>query len=65
MAITARRICWPQFDRVCLIGGCIYCNDHPYRTLTVIRKMIPDWDEERYQAFYEGKEHDFYNADTK
>lgn len=27
-----RRICWPEFDLVCLEGGCGYCGDHPYRT---------------------------------
>ena len=26
-----RRICWPEPDAVCLEGGCVHCNDAPFR----------------------------------
>lgn len=35
-----RRICWPEFDTVCLEGGCGYCGDHPYRTEAQIRARL-------------------------
>ena len=34
---TMRRICWPNPDSVCLEGGCIYCNDKPFRTYVEIQ----------------------------
>ena len=36
--ITHRRICWPDPDATCLAGGCIYCNDHPLRSMRTIRR---------------------------
>lgn len=33
-----RRICWPEFDATCLEGGCIHCDDHPYRSMTTIER---------------------------
>ncbi len=36
MRITHRRICWPEPDATCLEGGCIHCEDHPFRTVNVI-----------------------------
>lgn len=63
--MTQRRICWPTFDRVCLMGGCLYCNDNPYRAVTEIRAAIEPWDEERWQAFYDGKDNDWRNAEVK
>lgn len=35
-----RRICWPQFDATCLEGGCIYCNDNPYRAVELISRKV-------------------------
>lgn len=36
--ITHRRICWPDPDATCLEGGCIHCNDYPYRKVTEISR---------------------------
>ena len=36
-----RRICWPTFDLTCLQGGCIYCDDNPYRAEAKIRRAFP------------------------
>ncbi len=33
---TQRRICWPKFDELCLTGGCIHCNNQPFRGLLAI-----------------------------
>jgi hypothetical protein len=33
-----RRICWPTPDSVCLQGGCLWCNDYPFRTLREVRQ---------------------------
>lgn len=33
--LEARRICWPDFDRVCAQGGCSYCRDESYRPFRV------------------------------
>jgi hypothetical protein len=35
-AVKQRRICWPDFDELCLMGGCIHCNDNPYRGLLAV-----------------------------
>jgi len=35
-----RRICWPKFDKVCLQGGCGYCDDHPFRTEATILRVL-------------------------
>lgn len=34
--ITKRRICWPTPDATCLEGGCIHCDESPFRTLREI-----------------------------
>jgi hypothetical protein len=34
-----RRICWPDPDLTCLQGGCLHCEDHPFRS----RRTILDW----------------------
>ncbi len=36
MAVKRRRICWPSPDAVCLQGGCLWCQDHPQRSLKQI-----------------------------
>lgn len=36
--IEQRRICWPDPDATCLEGGCIYCNDHPFRNVGEIAR---------------------------
>lgn len=33
-----RRICWPDFDKVCLEGGCLYCEDNPIRDHDMIMR---------------------------
>lgn len=35
-----RRICWPDFDCTCLEGGCGYCNEHPFRSVSTIEGAI-------------------------
>lgn len=37
-APTERRICWPEPDATCLEGGCIHCDGHPFRKLSVIER---------------------------
>lgn len=37
IVITKRRICWPTPDATCLEGGCIHCDESPFRTLRKIR----------------------------
>jgi len=37
MIIRSRAICWPDPDATCLQGGCVYCNDHPLRSVSQIR----------------------------
>jgi hypothetical protein len=57
-----RRICWPTPDEVCLQGGCLYCNDRPFRTLLQIRVYAR---EAGYLAAYNyGEAHDFWNAEV-
>ncbi len=40
MKIEQRRICWPQFDATCLEGGCLYCNDHPFKNISTIQRAV-------------------------
>lgn len=42
---TWRRICWPNPDRVCLQGGCGYCNTHPFRTVDAIWRWVEATDD--------------------
>jgi hypothetical protein len=35
-----RRICWPNPDATCLEGGCLYCNDYPFRNRSEIEKYV-------------------------
>lgn len=72
--ISQRRICWPKPDATCLHGGCIYCNGHPYRSVSSIRAyaesagVLPHrgiGEQEGLSAYLVGLEHDFYNADSK
>jgi hypothetical protein len=37
MTVRRRRICWPNPDKVCLEGGCLYCEDGPLTSLDNIR----------------------------
>lgn len=32
-----RRICWPEPDWCCLEGGCGYCNDGPWKYVSIIK----------------------------
>lgn len=34
--VKQRRICWPDPDATCLEGGCLYCEDHPFRNFGTI-----------------------------
>lgn len=73
--ITKRRICWPNPDATCLQGGCGYCNGYPYRALTTIRRWAEREGKTHHRhapgeidaldAYLDGLENDFFNADTK
>ena len=69
-----RRICWPTPDATCLHGGCGYCNDQPFKSLNVIRKYARQAGTVHHrggrqvdamQAYNEGLQAGFYNAETK
>ena len=60
-----RRIWRPTFDAVCLGGGCVWCNDNPFRSVSDIRAAIPDDDTNRIKAFEFGKRNDWHNAETR
>jgi hypothetical protein len=61
-----RRICWPDFDEVCLQGGCLYCNDSKFVDVEVIlRKVRESADEGMLNSFRYGEAHRWHNADTK
>lgn len=60
-----RRICWPEFDVVCLQGGCLWCNDNEFRTITTIREAIPEDRDDLWDAFNEGRNHDWRKAQVK
>lgn len=38
--MRARRICWPSPDATCLEGGCLYCNEAPFRALRTIDEYV-------------------------
>lgn len=70
-----RRICWPDPDATCLEGGCGYCNDHPFRSISSIQDYAVTVVNVRnrgdlkivsaLQAFTTGYRAGFYNAQTK
>lgn len=60
--ITKRKICWPTPDKVCLHGGCGYCNDEKYKTLEVIEKYAEVND--LLDDYYYGLDNGFFNAET-
>jgi hypothetical protein len=62
-AVVARRICWPAPGTVCLEGGCGYCNDQPFRNLTVIRAEAVECG--RLDAYLWGDSHGWANAETR
>jgi len=59
-----RRICWPLFDKVCLEGGCLYCNDSSLRSISEIEKKCEESDE-LMTAFKWGQDHEWGNAKTR
>jgi hypothetical protein len=71
----ARRICWPNPDATCLEGGCGYCNDNPFRALTIIRAYAEsagqvrnrgnDKTQDAVDAYNYGYRHRFFNAETR
>jgi hypothetical protein len=64
MAITKRRICWPYPDAVCLQGGCLYCNDYPFKSVSVIQQHAEQSDE-LWKAFEWGQLNGWPNVETK
>jgi hypothetical protein len=63
-AMVRRRICWPQFDVVCLQGGCSYCNENRMRSLNTIRDLA-ERDPKLQAAYWDGYDHQFYNAEVE
>jgi len=72
--IEERRICWPNPDATCLHGGCMWCNDHPFRKLSTIERFarragtLPHrgrGEEDAQHAFQYGLRHAFFNVDTR
>lgn len=72
--ISQRRICWPNPDATCLEGGCIHCNEHPFRTLGSIMRYawragtLPQraqGEKEAWDAYRYGYNGNFYNAETR
>jgi hypothetical protein len=61
--IMYRRICWPTPDGVCMQGGCIYCNDNPYRHLNGILDYARSHG--LTPAYNYGLSRAFNNADTR
>jgi hypothetical protein len=62
--ITERKICWPEFDAVCLEGGCGYCNDGDFHSLVEIEKKVEGSDH-LGKAYWWGYARQFCNADLK
>ena len=71
---TKRRICWPNPDATCLEGGCLYCNDYPYRNVTTIERyaqkagVVPNrgiGEKPAMEAFNYGRRCSWNNADSK
>lgn len=69
-----RRICWPNPDATCLEGGCIHCNDHPFRSLKTIENYAirsgtlsnrATGQKSAWAAWCIGLNNDFFNAETK
>lgn len=61
-----RRICWPKFDKVCLEGGCLYCNDYPFRPVAEIWDMVNvPFGAEMREAFTYGEEQGWNHAESK
>ncbi|HEX4502160.1 MAG TPA: hypothetical protein VH187_13570 [Scandinavium sp.] len=70
-----RRICWPEFDATCLEGGCMYCNDNPFKSLNAIRSKVLKMkvthnrgdgkERDSMDALMYGIRHNFFNADTR
>lgn len=72
--IVSRRICWPNPDATCLAGGCIYCNDYPFKSLRIIGGYAKGagvlshrahGEQDAMQAFQHGQRHEFFNAETR
>ena len=74
MTTTKRRICWPYPDATCLEGGCLYCNEYPFRTVSSIEKYVSEVDDlpnravgqkSALAAFDWGQRHGWPNIDCK
>ena len=72
--VLQRRICWPDPDATCLEGGCIYCDDHPWRNYTTIEAyarragVVPNrgiGEKDAWSAWVYGLAHNFFNRDTR
>lgn len=72
--VVSRRICWPDPDATCLHGGCSYCNEHPFKPLSVIRRyalrsgVLPHraiGEQDALEAYRYGLTNDFFNTETR
>lgn len=61
---VARKIC-KGADKVCLVGGCGYCSGTwgKWKSIEVVRSYAERTGQ--LEAFLDGLEHDFYNAQVK
>jgi len=64
MTTTKRRICWPYPDKVCLEGGCIYCNDYPFRAVSAIQQYAESTNGLE-KAFEWGQQNGWPNVETR
>lgn len=66
--ITFRRICWPDPDRLCLMGDCGDCNKHPFRALGRIKHYLRHAPVEKRDGLKEahtyGLDHNFNTAEV-
>lgn len=68
--VEQRRICWPDFDRTCLEGGCGYCNKNPFRNVTSIERAVKRGKglgaiADLQRAFDYGLKHNWHNAESR
>lgn len=58
-----RRICWPNPDEVCLEGGCMYCNDNPFKLVDDIEVYAEARD--LMDSFIYGGSRNWNNAESR
>ena len=37
--VKERKICWPKPDATCIEGGCLYCEDGPWKSENAVRRF--------------------------